>query len=157
MSNYPHLGFDPAPGDLEIARLMVKAVGKVAGDSGTVQSQLSKVGASDGIWAGKSADTFNKSVEKIPPYLKKALTSLDAAHRALSGWERTRKAAGPASGAQRACTGQQRAAKAEAPRPAKPDRALKRRSDGVSADPPEVGRVGLEPTTNGLKVHCSAN
>ncbi|WP_419999271.1 hypothetical protein [Streptomyces boninensis] len=38
---------------------------------------------------GKSADKFSSSVEKIPPYLKKALTSLNTAHRALAGWERS--------------------------------------------------------------------
>ncbi len=31
------------------------------------------------------------------------------------------------------------------------------RSAGVSIPVEPVGRVGLEPTTNGLKVHCSAN
>lgn len=86
-SKYPHLGFDPAPGDLETVRLMVSAIGRVDRDSATAQTQLSKIGTSDGIWVGKSADTFTKSVEKIPPYLKKALGSISSAHRALSGWE----------------------------------------------------------------------
>jgi len=47
----------------------------------------SKIGTADGIWVGKSADAFTKSVEKIPPYLKKALDSVSSAHRALSNWE----------------------------------------------------------------------
>lgn len=66
---------------------MVSAVARVAGDSGVAQTQLSKIGTSDGIWVGKSAVAFTESVDKIPPYLKKALTSVTAAHRALSGWE----------------------------------------------------------------------
>ncbi|MEV0226601.1 putative T7SS-secreted protein [Streptomyces sp. NPDC050704] len=86
-SKYPNLGFDPAPGDLETVRLMVSAIGRVNRDSGTAQTQLSKIGTSDGIWVGKSAETFTKSVDKIPPYLKKALDSVGSAHRALSGWE----------------------------------------------------------------------
>ena len=48
-SKYPHLGFDPAPGDLETVRLMVSAIGRVDRDSGTAQTQLSKLGTSDGI------------------------------------------------------------------------------------------------------------
>ncbi|WP_432185623.1 putative T7SS-secreted protein [Streptomyces tendae] len=86
-SKYPNLGFDPAPGDLETVRLMVGAIGRVSRESGTAHTQLSKIGASDGIWTGKAADTFAKSVEKIPPYLKKALDSVGSAHRALSNWE----------------------------------------------------------------------
>lgn len=45
-SKYPNLGFDPAPGDLETVRRIVSAVGKVVGDSGTTQTQLSKIGTS---------------------------------------------------------------------------------------------------------------
>ncbi|MFF8536955.1 phage holin family protein [Streptomyces sp. NPDC015532] len=86
-SEYPCLGFDPAPGDLETVRLMVSAIGRVNRDSGTAHTQLSKIGSSDGIWVGKSADAFSTSVEKIPPYLKKALDSVGSAHRALSNWE----------------------------------------------------------------------
>ncbi|MEG3627296.1 putative T7SS-secreted protein [Streptomyces poriticola] len=86
-SKYPNLGFDPAPGDLETVRLMVSAIGKVNREGGTAQTQLSKIGTSDGIWAGQAADAFTKSVDKIPPYLKRALDSIDSAHRVLAGWE----------------------------------------------------------------------
>ncbi|CAL9522175.1 putative T7SS-secreted protein [Streptomyces sp. enrichment culture] len=86
-SKYPNLGFDPAPGDLETVKLMVSVMGRVTRDSGTAQTHLSKIGAADGIWAGKSANVFTESVDKIPPYLKKALNSVSSAHRALSGWE----------------------------------------------------------------------
>ncbi len=41
------------------------------------------------------------------------------------------------------------------PHPKKPNGALKRRSSGTSTDRHAVGRVGLEPTTNRLKVCCS--
>ncbi|NUV76255.1 hypothetical protein [Streptomyces fungicidicus] len=88
-SKYPNLGFDPAPGDLETVRLIVAAVGRVVRDGGAAQSQLNKLGTSDGIWVGKSADVFTDSVEKVPPYLNRALTSMHSAHRALAGWERS--------------------------------------------------------------------
>ncbi|WP_434599724.1 putative T7SS-secreted protein [Streptomyces sp. A5-4] len=86
-SKYPNLGFDPAPGDLETVRQMVSAVSRVTRESGTARTQLSKIGTSDGIWAGKSAQAFTDSVSNIPPYLQKALTAMDSAHRALSSWE----------------------------------------------------------------------
>ncbi|MFF0728649.1 putative T7SS-secreted protein [Streptomyces sp. NPDC004134] len=85
--DFPSLGFDPAPGDLDTVRRLVTAIGTVTGQSGTAQSQLKRIGETDGIWVGKAADAFGDSVSEIPPYLEKALTSLDAAHRALSSWE----------------------------------------------------------------------
>ncbi|WP_427764266.1 putative T7SS-secreted protein [Streptomyces sp. DSM 41931] len=66
---------------------MVKAIGRVDRESGTAQTQLGRIGTSDGIWAGQAADTFLKSVDRIPPYLKRALDSLGSAHRALAAWE----------------------------------------------------------------------
>ncbi|MBC9723463.1 putative T7SS-secreted protein [Streptomyces sp. TRM68367] len=68
-------------------KLLVSAVGAVIEGSGQAQTELGKVGTSEGVWAGKSANTFADSVSVIPPYLKKALGSLDSAHRALSSWE----------------------------------------------------------------------
>lgn len=84
---YPNLGFDPAPGDLEAVRDLVKAVGRVTSGSDTAQTELSKMGTADGIWAGKAATSFQDTYSPVPPYLKKALGSLDTAHRALSSWE----------------------------------------------------------------------
>ncbi|GAA2132514.1 putative T7SS-secreted protein [Streptomyces synnematoformans] len=85
--DFPNLGFDPAPGDLDTVRRLVSAIGLVSGQSGTAQSQLSRIGETDGIWVGKAADAFTESVSEIPPYLEKALSSLNAAHSALSTWE----------------------------------------------------------------------
>lgn len=84
---YPNLGFDPTPGDLEAVRDLVKAVGRVTSGSDTAQTELSKMGTADGIWAGKAATAFQDTYSPVPPYLKKALGSLDTAHRALSSWE----------------------------------------------------------------------
>ncbi|MFF3406646.1 putative T7SS-secreted protein [Streptomyces sp. NPDC002742] len=84
---YPNLGFDPAPGDLESVRDLAKAVGRVTQGSSTAQTELHKMGTSDGVWAGKSADAFKDTFSEVPPYLKKALDSLDTAQRALASWE----------------------------------------------------------------------
>ncbi|MFE0671911.1 putative T7SS-secreted protein [Streptomyces sp. NPDC058867] len=84
---YPNLGFDPTPGDVESIRDLAKAVGRVIEGSGTAQTELRKMGSSDGVWAGKAADAFKDTFSAVPPYLKKALGSLDTAHRALNSWE----------------------------------------------------------------------
>lgn len=84
--DFPHLGFDPAPGDLDDLSTLVSLVGRVSGEGTSAHTEVNKIGASDGIWVGKAADKFSESVSEIPPYLKKALGSLDEAHRALSSW-----------------------------------------------------------------------
>lgn len=84
---YPNLGFDPAPGDVQSVRDLVSAVGRVTGKSDTAQTDLSKIGTSDGLWVGKSADAFTETFSPVPPYLKKAAGSLSTAHRALSTWQ----------------------------------------------------------------------
>ncbi|MFE1031910.1 putative T7SS-secreted protein [Streptomyces sp. NPDC058807] len=84
---YPNLGFDPAPGDIEAVRDLVKAVSRVTSGSDTAQTELSKMGTADGIWAGKAATAFQDTYSAVPPYLKKALGSLNTAHRALGSWE----------------------------------------------------------------------
>lgn len=84
---YPNLGFDPAPGDVQTVKDLVSAVGGVVGKSDTAQTELSKIGTSDGLWVGKAADAFTESFSPVPPYLKKAAGSLSTAHRALSGWQ----------------------------------------------------------------------
>lgn len=86
-SKYPNLGFDPAPGDLETVRQLVSGVGTVARDGDDAQTHLKKIGTSEGIWVGQSADAFTDSVSEIPPYLKKALGAMNSAYRALSSWE----------------------------------------------------------------------
>lgn len=86
-SKYPNLGFDPAPGDLETVRALVSAVGRVSREGGTAHTQLSRIGTSDSIWAGKAAEAFTESIAEAPPYLKKALDSLGSALRALTSWE----------------------------------------------------------------------
>jgi hypothetical protein len=44
-----------------------------------------------------------------------------------------------------------------APDPTEVDSGAAQQVRGHNPRPPPVGPVGLEPTTNGLKVHCSAN
>lgn len=84
---YPNLGFDPAPGDLESVRAITATVSTVVTGGDSAQRELNKVGTSDGLWMGKAADTFRESFSGVPPYLSKALSSLDSAYRAFASWE----------------------------------------------------------------------
>lgn len=88
-ADFPTLGFNPAPGDLEALRGLVGTVRRVVREGETAQTELNKIGAGDGIWAGKAATAFSDSVSEIPPYLRNALGSLGAAQRALESWERS--------------------------------------------------------------------
>ncbi|WP_328770615.1 putative T7SS-secreted protein [Streptomyces sp. NBC_00286] len=85
---YPNLGFDPAPGDLDSVRDLARAIGRVTQGGDTAQTELRKMGTSDGVWAGKSANAFKETFSEVPPYLKKSLGSLSTAHRALTSWEK---------------------------------------------------------------------
>lgn len=87
--DFPNLGFNPAPGDPDTLRRLVSTVGRVTREGNTAQSELSKLGTSDGIWVGKSAAAFTDSVSDIPPYLRNALSSLTTAQRALESYERS--------------------------------------------------------------------
>ncbi|MGW0823029.1 putative T7SS-secreted protein [Streptomyces sp. NPDC002845] len=88
MSNhdYPHLGFDPAPGDLETIRELARTVGGVSRDGDTTKTELDKIGTDDGLWVGKAANAFTDTFSEVPPYLKKALSAMGEAGRALDTW-----------------------------------------------------------------------
>ncbi len=87
-ADFPTLGFNPAPGNLDALRGLLTTVGRVVRESESAQTELGKLGGKDSIWAGKSATAFTASVSEIPPYLRNALGSLAAAQRALQTWER---------------------------------------------------------------------
>ncbi|MFE9253386.1 WXG100 family type VII secretion target [Streptomyces sp. NPDC007088] len=84
---YPHLGFDPAPGDPASVREVVATVSRVVGGGDSARRELNGLGSSDAVWAGKAAEAFRELFAELPPYLTKALTSLDDARRALTEWE----------------------------------------------------------------------
>ncbi|MEN3585307.1 hypothetical protein AAH978_14275 [Streptomyces sp. ZYX-F-203] len=86
-AKFPHLGFDPAPGDPAAVEQLVTMVGVVIRESGDARTKLNRIGTVDGVWVGDSATAFAESVSVIPPYLGKSLNALESAHRALSAWE----------------------------------------------------------------------
>ncbi|ONK14082.1 WXG100 family type VII secretion target [Streptomyces sp. MP131-18] len=83
---YPHLGFDPCPGDLDAAETVARTIRDVTSQGSTTHTTLSAINSSNGIWVGRSADAFTESFDELPPYLQRAVNSLDAAARALEQW-----------------------------------------------------------------------
>ncbi|GAA1903487.1 hypothetical protein GCM10009716_11860 [Streptomyces sodiiphilus] len=83
---YPHLGFDPVPGDLEGTDEIAGTIRDIAGQSSTTHTTMAGISTSNGIWVGRSADAFSESFDEVPPYLERATTALDAAARALENW-----------------------------------------------------------------------
>ncbi|MEU4150227.1 putative T7SS-secreted protein [Streptomyces sp. NPDC026659] len=84
---YEALGFDPAPGvPASVERLVTSltGVGKRLHDAHTT---LTRLGRSNGAWAGEAASAFAKQVGSLPKYLAEGHTSLTDAAHALHGWD----------------------------------------------------------------------
>lgn len=86
---YPSLGFDPAPGDPETAGEIAQTIREVAGQGGSALLAMASVSDENGIWVGRAADAFTESFDEVPPYLERAVTSLEAAARCLDRWSTT--------------------------------------------------------------------
>lgn len=83
--DFPHLGFDPAPGDVHATRQLSRAIGKLADELGTTVRELERIDG--GQWKGKAATAFTDHVvEDVAPDMKRAYTSFDKAATALRRW-----------------------------------------------------------------------
>ncbi|MFG2790561.1 enoyl-CoA hydratase/isomerase family protein [Streptomyces sp. NPDC048419] len=82
---FPHIGWDPTPGNVDDTRELAKQIGKLAGDLGTAVKELDEVGA--GAWKGKTAIAFVEYVgQDVTPLIRKSYDSFDKASRALHRW-----------------------------------------------------------------------
>lgn len=82
---FPHIGWDPTPGDVEDTRALAKKLGALAGDLGTAVRELEQIEC--GAWKGKTAVAFVKYVgEDVTPLIRKSYESFDKASRALHRW-----------------------------------------------------------------------
>ncbi|MEU5703308.1 hypothetical protein [Streptomyces aurantiacus] len=82
---FPHIGWDPTPGDVEDTRDLAKKLGGLAGDLGTTLRELERIEA--GAWKGKTAVAFTEYVGKdVTPLIRKSHDSFDKASRALHRW-----------------------------------------------------------------------
>lgn len=83
--NFPHLGFDPAPGDVEQTRGLARQIGNLSADLNTTVIELAEIDVAD--WKGKAAIAFRGHVEHdIQPLIVKAYSSFDRASSALNSW-----------------------------------------------------------------------
>lgn len=83
---FPHLGFNPAPGDLRAVEQLSTTLGHVSSQCSTTHADVTAIGHAEGIWVGRSADAFSASFSEVPPYLDRAVSALDAATRAVQQW-----------------------------------------------------------------------
>lgn len=85
-TDFPALGFDPAPGLDDQVTALASTVDKVARQVGDVRGLLDQIGKDNGFWQGEAARNFAQTLGELPPYLDKAQRSNANAARALSGW-----------------------------------------------------------------------
>lgn len=83
--SYPHIGWDPTPGDVEQTRELAKKLGSLAGELGTALRELQQIEC--GAWKGKTAIAFSEHISTdVTPLIKKSHDSFDKASRALHRW-----------------------------------------------------------------------
>ncbi|SDP81187.1 Proteins of 100 residues with WXG [Actinopolyspora xinjiangensis] len=85
-SEYPALGFDPAPGAVATVESVATDLGNVATRMGSAHEALSKISDQEGMWQGKAAEAFQDTVGELPKYLQQAHRSLGDASRTLTRW-----------------------------------------------------------------------
>lgn len=85
-ADYPALGFDPTPGDIEKVRLAVGSLRSAAAALREISTVLAGTGA-EGEWRGKAAIAFRELVsDDLRPRIETASQSFDDSVRALDGW-----------------------------------------------------------------------
>ncbi|MCX4989237.1 MULTISPECIES: enoyl-CoA hydratase/isomerase family protein [unclassified Streptomyces] len=82
---FPHIGWDPTPGDVEDTRDLAKKLGGLATELGTALRELERIEC--GAWKGKTALAFTEYIGKdVTPLIRKSHDSFDKASRALHRW-----------------------------------------------------------------------
>ncbi|MFE1798308.1 WXG100 family type VII secretion target [Streptomyces sp. NPDC059517] len=82
---FPHIGWDPTPGDVDDTRDLAKKLGGLASDLSTTLRELERIEA--GAWKGKTAVAFTEYVgQDVTPLISKSHDSFDKASRALHRW-----------------------------------------------------------------------
>ncbi|WP_327430799.1 enoyl-CoA hydratase/isomerase family protein [Streptomyces sp. NBC_01236] len=83
--SFPHIGWDPTPGDVEDTRELAKKLGGLATELGTALRELQQIEC--GAWKGKTALAFSEHISTdVTPLIKKSHDSFDKASRALHRW-----------------------------------------------------------------------
>jgi hypothetical protein len=83
--SFPHLGFDPTPGDVERTRGLARQLGDLHGELTTTVGELDRIDC--GAWKGEAAKAFVSHIDHdVTPLIKKAHDSFGRASDALSRW-----------------------------------------------------------------------
>ncbi|MDX3191971.1 hypothetical protein PV458_26465 [Streptomyces sp. MN03-5084-2B] len=84
--DFPALGFDPAPGDLDGSTDLAGKYRAVGGTLTEADDSLRRIVRKQGIWQGEASDAFARRVGPLPGYLDDAAKSMNRAADALEGW-----------------------------------------------------------------------
>ncbi|WNI15975.1 putative T7SS-secreted protein [Actinacidiphila sp. ITFR-21] len=83
--SFPHLGYDPTPGDVGRTRSLARQLGDLHGELTTTVGELERIGC--GYWKGEAAKAFVAHIDSdVTPLIKKAHDSFGRASDALSRW-----------------------------------------------------------------------
>ncbi|MEV6313848.1 putative T7SS-secreted protein [Streptomyces sp. NPDC051776] len=84
---FPHIGWDPTPGDAEDTRDLAKKLSGLAHELGVAVKDLERI--ETGAWKGKAAVAFSEYIgNDVTPLIRKSHQSFDKAARALRKWAR---------------------------------------------------------------------
>jgi len=83
--SFPHLGFDPTPGDVDRTRSLARQIGDLHNELTTTVTELDRIEC--GYWKGEAAKAFIAHIDQdVTPLIKKAHDSFGRASDALSRW-----------------------------------------------------------------------
>ncbi|MGC7102528.1 putative T7SS-secreted protein [Amycolatopsis lurida] len=83
---YPALGFDPAPGELERVAEVADKYKTVSTKLTSAKTALESIINQTGTWEGEASEAFARRVGDLPEYLGKATESMAKASGALGQW-----------------------------------------------------------------------
>ncbi|MEV6621644.1 putative T7SS-secreted protein [Amycolatopsis sp. NPDC051106] len=86
--DFPALGFDPAPGDLDGVTDLAGKYRLVSGDLTEADDSLRQIVRKQGIWQGEASEAFARRIGPLPQYLEGAAKSMGQAADALEDWSR---------------------------------------------------------------------
>ncbi|MEU7789404.1 putative T7SS-secreted protein [Amycolatopsis sp. NPDC049159] len=86
--DFPALGFDPAPGDLDGVTDLAAKYRAVSTDLTEADDSLRRIVRKQGVWQGAASEAFVRRLGPLPQYLEGAARSMSDAADALEEWAR---------------------------------------------------------------------
>lgn len=84
--DFPALGFDPAPGDLDGVTDLAGKYRAVSTDLAEADEALRQIVRKQGSWQGEASEAFTRRIGPLPQYLEGAARSMGEAADALEQW-----------------------------------------------------------------------